>query len=104
MKTSEELHELHKELWGWLAETGKTNILWPKWKDDALMEFFPCFACHEKNIRTNGSGACDGCPLGNCDAWDMWHAAQVVGDTESSKKYAAIIRDLPWSQRPEAKP
>lgn len=114
MKTNE---QLHRELWGWLAETGSKNkYAWPGW--DAL-EDMPyrsvaiainrlCFACQEGNDRDNYLNKCSHCPLdfglgyGNCHGegslYDKWI---YCGDNriKTLKKLAAKIRDLPWREK-----
>lgn len=115
MKTSEELHALHKELWGWLAETGKEKKDWPGWmrKDVVFFvgegrfdqeEWNHCFACRCALI------CCANCPLDFpniprdqecfCETegspLDGWYSAITK---EEKMEYAAIIRDLPWSER-----
>ena len=102
MKTSEELHALHRELWGWLAETGRPwKSEWPGWKENAAPHY--CFACGEMAYRGRG---CRSCPVeweaSDCEAGDSAFLKWLLTDSrDDRKKYAAIIRDLPWSPRPE---
>jgi hypothetical protein len=121
MKTSEELHALHRELWGWLAEhpsRGKHN--WPGWKrcvaDDPSRNL--CFACTEARIRAGENdqspgtsfATCKLCPISwnetSCDSSNgsPYYRFMIARTGKTKKKYAAIIRDLPWSPRPEVRP
>ena len=118
MKTSEELHALHKELWGWLAKTGTGKSEWPGWLNngEVLSLYSACFACLEATIRElnlidSSDSDCEKlCPIdwgpmatwcARGSAYMSWMSAETK---KTRKKYAAIIRDLPWSPRPEGKP
>ena len=115
MRTSEELHALHRELWGWLAETGERRKQnWTRWNelDDSLSvsKGCLCFACQEARER-GATGECNfACPISwvvdqrSCLFIGSPYSRWVLSDTKKGrKKYAAIIRDLPWSPRPEVK-
>lgn len=101
-KTNE---ELHKELWGWLAETGSnTKKDWPGWA-----EIFPgdkalennCFCCAEAWFDLD----CGNCPVdwgeeNDCVSkgtlFNLWYKEKTI---EKRKILAAQIRDLPWNPR-----
>ena len=99
-------HELHKELWGWLAETGdawKSN--WPGWQQyRSSNDCFACEACEED---------CSECPIdwvGNenyafsygdrqcCASGSLYEEWDTSKTTYERKKLAAQIRDLPWKE------
>ena len=100
----ETAEKLHKELWDWLAKTGKRKADWPGWNNIGLA-LNRCFACEYcKND-------CFRCPINwsededrdwsdmnayceqNSSPYFEWIATSV---TEERKRLAAIIRDLPW--------
>ena len=108
MRSSEELHKKHQELWGWLAETGSEfKDQWPGWEDEDHIIAYEeqCFACEAVNIayasrsRTCGSH----CPVSwngrHCcfrgAEYSQWLACE---SEDGRKKLAAIIRDLPWAE------
>ena len=114
--TFEELGKLHKELWGWLAETGtKEKSGWPEWKSNGgPVEdvSFHCFCCnyvehsYEPGRQRDMCGYCpvvwvDGSPSGGVcsegkSPYIRWNGAETP---KTRKKYAAIIRDLPWERK-----
>jgi len=107
MKTSEELHALHKEQWGWAHKTGKSNREWPGWKtnggETGVVQNL-CFACAEAIERRQDERVsfCCFCPIGSCDpVWFDWDDAMHAGNQRKAKSLARKLRDLPWSPRPE---
>ena len=102
----EEAHRLHRELWGWLAETGddcKGN--WPEWKFNGgkVKEVrHSCFPCE---VARKGCPKCqitwgpdnDDSPGAFCQQpsspWEKWRHKERE---TTRKRLAAIIRDLPW--------
>ena len=103
--TMKQAEKLHKELWGWLAETGKHKGEWPKWEwngGQIKKNRFLCFPCVISKHGEGGHRGCNECPV----KWDgsfclegeygKWSEAMT---TKSRKKYAAIIRDLPWRKK-----
>lgn len=114
METNE---QLHRELWGWLAETGSKNkAAWPGWE---ALEDMPhryvaraihcrCFACQEGHDRDKNLEECSNCPLdfgcgyGSCQSpgslYDQWDYC-LDNRIKTLKKLAAKIRDLPWREK-----
>jgi hypothetical protein len=96
--------KLHREKWECLAESGSDDICdWPR---EELVEDFVnrCSACE---IASNGMSGLDclRCPIEwdnefNCyddrSYFQKWANAKTP---ETRKKYATIIRDLPWVKR-----
>jgi hypothetical protein len=113
MKKSERLHKKHVELYDWCAKTGKDKFAWPGWEKKANAAYLFCFACVEAERRGGEQDQDCRCPI----TWtDDDRKDQPCGQEDSPynkfkrsenaqdrKKYAAIIRDLPWSPRPEVK-
>lgn len=113
MKIAKSNEELHRELWGWLAETGKKKDEWPGWygKDsieDAIGN--RCFACNEAGwVEVNELLDCEMCPIiwftplefhGQCQKIDSPYRLWEKASSEEVRKYwAAIVRDLPWRSR-----
>jgi hypothetical protein len=103
--------KLHKELWGWLAETGNgSKSAWPKWDfNQGKIESMDvdCFACAVvNNLESRCHGKCqidwtknygfgDDC-LQDDSPFYKWDVADTA---RTRKKYAAIIRDLPWRKK-----
>lgn len=96
--TFEKAKELHRELWGWLAETGNL-FKWdhPKhdeWKSKYI-GFHGCFPCTLSNFD------CTKCPIdsehiGSCRyPYEEWSSAQTP---KTRKEYAAMIRDWEWKE------
>jgi len=105
-KTNE---ELHRELWGWLAETGtRYKREWPGWKSCGGYDNVcgGCFACKEGMMHSKTFGSlCCHCPIdagtvplcGKDESlYTKWNRSKTI---EDRKKYAAIIRDLPWRNK-----
>lgn len=113
IRTSEELHALHRELWGWLATSGsKSKKRWPNFMLGVYEAKFECFACEENMIRWGIDGISLRCPLcpikwGTERCTDegspfvVWRRMRKRSDR---RRLARTIRDLPWSPRPECKP
>ena len=97
--TFERAHKLHKDKWGHFAKTGNKDIYaCPNWES---MMNFPnrCSACAIAKI------SCRFCPI-------KWDNGKICSDNDSyfqkwrnaktpktRKKYAAIIRDMPWRKK-----
>jgi len=99
----------HRRMWEWLAKTGvdkKTNwvefhIPNPKNGRKIIFVSNGCFAC-KVALRNN----CRLCPInwdgngGGCcsirSPYQKWEHAQTA---KTRKKYAAIIRDMPWEKK-----
>jgi hypothetical protein len=101
--------KLHKELWGWLAETGAySKGSWPKWEGESGWGHYykgidivnDCFACMAAGYR------CNKCPITwkdedvdipDCTQYGAFYTKWIDAKTpKTRKKYAAVIRDLPW--------
>jgi hypothetical protein len=88
--TKKKAIEIAKELWTWLAETGRAKEEWPGWEQYGKMES-SCALC-EYGCQ-HGSMTCKPCPyyqkFGGCIAEDapyfQWAGAQNLQDR---KKYA----------------
>ena len=111
--TRERAIELFRELWRWLAETGKRKEDWPRWEfngGDVPFTPYTCPLC-EYTIQKSRSGEveCSLCPI----AWpeekcfspprpvpfdppityfDHWYHAPTP---EMRKQYAKLIAELP---------
>jgi hypothetical protein len=103
--------EGHYKLWDELARTGgrsKRKIfdaLFPEL--DTPTFDLQCFACVEDDKKWANKGckaeACFYCPITNADNtccngfFDEWRLAKTK---KERKRLAAIIRDLPWREKP----
>jgi hypothetical protein len=120
-------HEGHKKLWGELAKTGSGDKvgmfykLFPDIEDSADNRCFACMEVVEKRNLGEGMGIdsdyCKYCPIDwgvkqkfatticftSGSPFQKWDDAST---TKTRKKYAAIIRDLPWKsvKKVKAKP
>ena len=111
MRTFKENEALHKELWGWCAETGNDKADWPRWKfNGGDVEYETgslCFACSyaESITEEELDDTCSNCPI--CDGVgsveclnglydDWWNTYHHDGNEEDVKELAAQIRDLDW--------
>jgi hypothetical protein len=103
--TLDEAKELHYQLWDWLYQTGcNEKEEWPEWEENGGkirgVEAY-CFVCEMTKT-------CETCPVDwvltkrCCEAewagdksgyFTLWCTAL---STKLRKKYAKIIRDLPW--------
>lgn len=102
--TFKQAEKLHKALWGWLAETGaREKDEWPEWKFNKgkVPEVSnDCFACEIKSESINCNP--NRCPIDwgydSCLEEDSPYLkwGKVPSTVKTRKKYAAIIRDLPW--------
>lgn len=123
MRVFDKCRKYHKQMWGWLAETGKRNKGdWPEFK-----EINPpantCFACayadkvlNEKSCDWNVS-RCQYCPIdwgsnpkqtcfceGIGSPYLTWWINSIKGGSpQERKRLAAIIRDLPWKDKSKVK-
>lgn len=111
--TFKKAHELHVALWGWLAETGNSSkYIWPEWvicggKIPHVLNC--CFACELCKDKDGLWAECNKCSV----AWTKdpqdnlceiskkspYRAWKNAAQTNDRKKYAAIIRDLPWRKK-----
>lgn len=81
-----------KELWAWLAETGKRKEDWPEWEKYGEMAA-DCFLCEYANRHGHG---CSVCPydrrFGYCSNegtyFNLWDNSVTA---EDRKKYAALF-------------
>lgn len=82
--------DICKELWVWLAETGKRKEEWSEWEKYGVMAG-SCPFC-EYDIQRKGS--CNSCPLtkkyGGCwkTYFKNWEHARTI---EDRKKYAGLF-------------
>jgi hypothetical protein len=97
------LHKLHKRLWAWLAITGARNKFdWPDWEDNGGTDTPTGFACDYDDMFM---GNCSHCPIDwkggdYCKNPKSEYSHWILAETKRTrKKWAAIIRDLPWSNR-----
>ena len=114
MITFKNAEKCHKRMWDWLAITGeKDKNGWPEFfipnpKNGRLISrpIFVCFAC--KIARWNRRRVCEICPIdwGNkiylcpCTQEKSPFKKWFSSTTQKERmKYAAIIRDLPWSRK-----
>jgi hypothetical protein len=109
--TFKQAEKLHKELWGWLAKTGDSDKeAWPGWVsyNKVYENNNNCFAC--ALVNRSGRNCHDMCPVNwtkcydygdDCLQDDSPFIKWDIANTEKTrKKYAAIIRDLPWRKKP----
>ena len=105
----EDLERFHRELWAWLAETGKQKHEWPGWKEHKeAYDEHGCFACiaaiNARNELCPKGDFCNFCPIawdsgdGDClDAdspYRSWNDSKYSSD---KKRAAALVRDIPWN-------
>ena len=101
--TFKQAREGHRALWDWLAKTGAGDKLeWPGWADYVGEAYNNCFAC-ELIVA-----CCPPCPIKwpdefcvNGDDTGLFDQWELATDTETRKKLAAHIRDLPWKEKKE---
>jgi hypothetical protein len=97
-----ELRNLHREMWGWLAENAQCDKQhWPRWQqngDGVTSTYTKCFACAEAEAR------CERCPIWRngvhcCDhnsVYELWGSAPTV----HARAYRARqVRDA-WPAEP----
>jgi hypothetical protein len=107
--TRTRLRDLHRELWGWLADNpdkGKTD--WPGWKrrsedpeiDEAYNHAICCFSCLCAG-REEGLRACRKCPCdwgadrcGGTGHYGCWFCSS---DHAERRRLALLIRDA-WPE------
>lgn len=101
-------HDGHVALWDWLAKTGSyEKIKAPVWKDKRFkhlirgdVEEFHCFACYNNCIKCPiewVKGTYPDCsPLSKDSPFVKWRDAETI---EERKHWAAIIRDLLWTEK-----
>ena len=103
--TREEAIQRHRELWGWLAETGEEGkFAWPEWEKYGIAKN-RCFLCEftQPDDVEDRKNACENCPCvwPNTDTnyfpceISLYTAWQNAETTEERKALAAQIRDLP---------
>ena len=92
--------QICKELWTWLAETGKNKSEWPEWEKYGTMHI-DCPFC--KYARESVTGDCNACPynqkFGYCDLWDTpyckWRQAESADERkEAAKAFLAQLEQL----------
>jgi hypothetical protein len=103
-------HECHIKLWDALAKTGSDDkettfdALFPDAPDIARV--YACFACQESAYRDDKAECAEVCPIqwaypeGCCRSGSefmQWDRAETPAER---KRLAAIIRDLPWREKP----
>ena len=107
-------HELHKDLWNWLAENpSKQKYDWPKWPIYTNQARSNCFACREAQIRHDEisltEAYCLSCPItwGNSmnsctdpgSPYSAWCDEDADnGDLTSRAEYAKQVANLPWKE------
>lgn len=121
MRTSEENHKLHQDLWNWLSyNPGSEKSEWPRWKEFEGSEAYEstCFACEEANIRidkhckslnlslfdTARLYICDLCPINWGESFKYCNdlgTAYNIWEEHMNTDAACTIANLPWSPRPE---
>lgn len=110
MITFENAQKCHRRMWGWLAETGEREKSdWPEFHEAnshgkiIQRPLVSCFCCEMTQFE------CERCPIKWAKAWyrcspcetrtspyQKWKDAYTI---KARKKYAAIIRDLPWERK-----
>ncbi len=108
MITFENAQKCHRRMWNWLAETGeKHKCIWPEFKEKnshgkvVKRPLAECFACEIVQFD------CKICPMDwapikyRCKSYakSPYMKWKYSITTKARKKYAAIIRDLPWTRR-----
>jgi hypothetical protein len=103
--TFEELHQAHRELWGWLAETGRSKGEWPGWqtRDVPASLCYPCLAAQWARGMKN-CHVCSCCPVlewGGRSCGDGIYGKWLRSPwgSETRKVYAREIARLPWTDR-----
>ena len=117
-----ECEKLHRELWNWLADTGKDKGQWPGWEIYGKRDNHnKCFAC--EFTFSEGMHRCTKCPLnwGNISEdeyednihnddlaqcgclWESLYAKWVDScyntDIVAKKHYARLIAEMPWNPK-----
>jgi len=96
--TKKKAIEITKELWDWLAETGKNKPDWAGWKKYGEMECFCPFCKYDSQQAKVDEKLCTHCPyfevFGSClrvgTPFVKWRNARAGKD---SKKYAKFFRE-----------
>ena len=99
--------QICKELWTWLAETGKDKTEWPEWEKHSRMHS-NCPLCEyvrrEDNYRFGGSYCFTGCPYcekfgrpctRNNSPYTKWKRADSANERkETAKAFLAQLEQL----------
>ena len=99
--TEENAHELHKEIWTWLADNpDKGSDDWPRWEKkggDVQNVKNDCFACEINKMR--GGEECKRCPItweGPKCTNDPDYMLWSVGTDHMAFICARRVRDKEW--------
>ena len=86
--------EISKELWAWLAETGKLKHKWPKWEEYGDMAE-DCPLCEYQDRKRHHAEDCPDCPLMQtmgCYCWSTYFGLWEHSDNHvERKKYAKLF-------------
>jgi len=112
--TFENCQTIHKQLWNWLAETGKPHKPdWLEWKkiteEYGTTPIFFCPACEYAESIAGSGSKCRKCPIkrkggGNCELsgaeFDEWRSSKGSGaELKRRKELARIIANKKWTDK-----